>query len=353
MRILISSLARMCHICVLLLLFVCTTSCEHRQLLDPANKHFIRVYLDEHIRNVTYGFYNDVHRDYETEYSTPKVLRVALYDPISAKQVALDYLQKSGSDERGNYVEGYVSAKEGEYNMLISKFDCVSTHLRNEYMYDLIQVYTNPISQPLKNTLHSTRDSFEPHDNILYEPDHFFMESAERIKLKKTAAPDTIYNADGDYFTAESVVYTYYLQINVKGAQYISSASGYLSGFAGSVNLCDKSLNQNDQASIYFQLHSNHVSSRSDVTQAYTVFNTFGKLPDAESLLTAVFEFKATDGSVQVEKMVISPLFETDMVKINQWIIIDDVIEIKTVTDDGGLEPNVGNWSTVYGDITI
>lgn len=343
--------------CILLLSAIfsllLTTGCEHRQLSDPANKHFMRIYLDENIKNVTHGFYNEAHSEYEIEYSTPRVLRVALYDPATGKQTALGYLQKTGSDERGNYVEGYISASEGEYNMLISKFDCISTHLRDENVYDQVQVYTNPISQSIMNALHSTRDPFEPHNNIVYEPDHFFLESVERIALKNNVQPDTLYNAEGDHFTAESIVYTYYLQVNVKGASRVSSASGYLSGFAGSVNLCDQSLNMNDKASIYFQLKSNHVSSRSDITQAYAVFNTFGKLPDAEGVLTAVFEFKAADGSVHVEKMVITHLFETEMAKNNQWIIIDDVIEIEGVSDEGGLDPNVGNWDNIYGEITI
>ena len=353
MRNTMSFFALFCRMSLMLLLIGLISACEHRQLVTPANKHFIRVYLDEHIRNVTHGFYNDTHSEHEIEYSTPRVLRVALYDPMSARQVALGYLRQTGSDERGNYVEGYISAREGEYNMLISKFDCVSTHLRDENMYDLVQVYTNPISQPIKNALHSTRDPFEPHVNILNEPDHFFLGSVKGIKLKDTPVPDTLYNAGGDHFSAESIVYTYYLQINVKGAHHISSASGYLSGFAGSVKLCDQSLNQNDQVSIYCQLHSNHVSSRSDVTQAYAVFNTFGKLPDAESVLTAVFEFKASDGSVHIEKKEITHLFETDMVKVNQWIILDDVVEFESTSGDGGLEPNVGDWSTIYGDITI
>ena len=44
-------------------LYVCLcsavlSSCEHRVLTDPTNVHYVRVYLDENIKNVTYGFYN-------------------------------------------------------------------------------------------------------------------------------------------------------------------------------------------------------------------------------------------------------------------------------------------------------
>ena len=35
------------------------TSCEHRELTDPTDIHYVRVYLDEQIKNVTYGFYDE------------------------------------------------------------------------------------------------------------------------------------------------------------------------------------------------------------------------------------------------------------------------------------------------------
>ncbi|MBO7317872.1 MAG: hypothetical protein J6U43_04030, partial [Bacteroidales bacterium] len=46
-----------------LLFFVITmTSCEHRPLEDPYNAHYVRIYIDENIKNVTYGFYDDTRK---------------------------------------------------------------------------------------------------------------------------------------------------------------------------------------------------------------------------------------------------------------------------------------------------
>ena len=60
------------------------SACEHRPLEDPSNKHFIRVYLDEHIKNVTYGFYDESRQ--ESDYTTPKVLSYAFYDPLTGRR---------------------------------------------------------------------------------------------------------------------------------------------------------------------------------------------------------------------------------------------------------------------------
>ena len=337
---------------VFLLMFVCMSSCEHRLLEDPSDKHYIRVYFDEHIKNVTYGFYDESRQ--ETDYTTPKVLRVAFYNPLSGRQEYQGYLQKSGSDERGNYVEGYVPAIEGEYNMLVNKFDTRSTYLKNESVYDDALVYTKPISESVMHSLSSMRGTSEPDFGIiLYEPDHFFVESEEMMPIKETLALDTLRNAEGDFFTASTVVKTYYLQINVKGAEYVSSASGYLTGLAGSVYLAGQKLNEEDESSIYFQLKSNHINNRSEVSQAYTTFNTFGKIPSVDGKLIVVFEFKTVYGTVQVEQIELNDLFETDLVKNEQWIIIDKVIEITPDASGGGMQPIVGDWGKVEGEITI
>jgi CRISPR/Cas system-associated exonuclease Cas4 (RecB family) len=198
-------------------------------------------------------------------------------------------------------------------------------------VYDDALVYTNPVSESVLYSLNSARGNSEPIvNNILNEPDHYFVASEESMLIKETFALDTLKNAQRDFFTARSVVKTYYLQINVKGAEYVTSASGYITGLAGSVYLADRRLNEEDESSIYFQLKSNHTTKRTEVSQAYCTFNTFGKIPDADGKLIVVFVFKTTYGTVQVEEIELNDLFETDMVKNEQWIIIDKIIEIKT-----------------------
>ena len=50
---------------ILILLAMCalfvSSSCEHRELSDVNNMHYVRVYLDEDIKNVTTGIYNEAY----------------------------------------------------------------------------------------------------------------------------------------------------------------------------------------------------------------------------------------------------------------------------------------------------
>lgn len=339
--------AALCSLLFMLLM----ASCEHRPLLELSERRFVRVYLDEHIKNVSYGFYDENRQG--TDYTTPKVLRIGFYNHLSGRQMYEGYLQKAGSDERGNYVEGFIPAFEGKYSMLVSRFDNTSTYLRNESRYSEAQAYAKSVSDGIIQSLSSLQDASRSEGSILNQPNHFFVKSSETINLHKSAVVDTLRDDNGDFFTAKSVVKTYYLQVNVKGAEYVSSASGYLTGLAGSVNLANQTLNEEDVSSIFFQLKSDHMSKRSEVSQAYTTFHTFGKIPSAEGILTVVFEFKTKYGTTQVEKIELGDLFETDMVKNEQWIIIDKIIEIIPDSQNSGMQPSVGDWGQIDGDITI
>ena len=57
---------------------ILATRCERRPLVEAGNTHYVRVYLDEEIKNVTTGFYDSSLPT--PEYATPDVLRVVLYD---------------------------------------------------------------------------------------------------------------------------------------------------------------------------------------------------------------------------------------------------------------------------------
>ena len=80
----------------LMLLF---TACEHRELSDPNTGHYLRIYLDENIKNVTCGFYDESLK--HPEYKRPRVMRVVLADPASGRVVSERFFQSQGEDERG------------------------------------------------------------------------------------------------------------------------------------------------------------------------------------------------------------------------------------------------------------
>ena len=114
-------------------------SCERRELLEPSSAHYVRVYLDEDIKNVTTGFYND--DNIRPEYQTPDVLRFLLFDQRTERLVAERFLRVRKEDDKGVYYEGYISAPPGNYKMLAYNFDtevCIIdgyNDYRNAYVY--------------------------------------------------------------------------------------------------------------------------------------------------------------------------------------------------------------------------
>ena len=56
---------------MIFILFLLFTSCEHRPLVEQNNMHYVRIYLDEKLRNVNFGFYDETKK--KPEYSTPQI----------------------------------------------------------------------------------------------------------------------------------------------------------------------------------------------------------------------------------------------------------------------------------------
>ena len=338
-------------------LLICT-GCEHRPLEErPYEENIlVRVYYDENIRNVSFGFYDESKK--KPEYSSPKMMRVAFFDNISDKLVSERYLYDCGRDERGYYIQGKMNVPNGEYNMLAYNFDTKEIETRNNDSYYSMAAYTEALNESEANRFFSSRG--DDMTNICRQPDHLFVAKVEGVEIDKPdfyEAPDTIKNEKGTYPVAETIVKTYYLQFNIKGVEHVRSAVALISGMAGSKNMHSNEMVKDDVVSIYFNLNNGKDKARTsdDIAVAYATFNTFGKLPDTEGYLDVTFEFKTIYNTVQTETFRITDIFETEMAKENQWIIIDKMVEIipPEGADTGGMIPGVNEWEEIEGNITI
>ena len=346
---------------VLTILFI-GTGCEHRLLTLPESgtKVFVKVYFNENIRNVSYGFYNE--QVQKPEYYSPEVMRVAFFDEFNNELVTERYLYDYGQDNGGHYIQGYVNVPEGRYNMVAYNMDTYDTKITFEKFYTMMTAYTDELSESQSSQIFKARDyDYISRSPICIQPDHLFVSNVDGVEilpadLPKT--PDTIKTQEGKIPMAETLVKTYYMQINVQGVQYVQSAVALLTGMAGSKTLHDGEMIMDDEKSIFFSLQ-NGVEKRSvseESTIAYATFNTFGKLPHTEGYIEISFEFNTIYNTVQTETIKVTDMFETPMVKDNQWIIIDKVIEIKLpegTEPGGGMQPGVRDWETIEGIITI
>jgi len=340
---------------LLLLLVLCTAaSCHRRPLFDLEYTHYIRVYIDEELKNVTTGFYNENHK--KPEYETPKVVRVILCNPETDAVVAERYLQNAGSDERGNYLDGYISAGPGNYKLLAYNFGTESSIVRNEGKYSLAEAYTNNISSYLYGNFNSKERA---KDRIVYDPDHLFVDTYEDLTIGYNSHVDTLYNRNGDYFTAKSIVKTYYIQVTVEGAQYMSSAVALLDGMGGSSLLHNGFKPNNDPVTIYFDMIKSDTEGEPEQAVMYSNFGTFGKLEDMNNNLEMSFDVITTDGRKLSCKLDITHKFYEDDAINHQWIIINEHIVIPPPepgdnnNNGGGFTPNVDEWNDISAEITI
>lgn len=348
---------------LLLLMSVCVlTSCEHRPLEDPidfSKGRFLRVYFNEHIRNVSFGFYDASKQP--SNYQSPVLLRVVCADPLSGEVVTERYLSDYGRDEKGYYIQGNISAPEGAYKLMAYTCDVEHVNFLYEYSFHSLMAYSVELSSSEANRVFPTRDeNVLINEPIHHQPGHLFVANVDNVYFGPEVLSDTIFTEAKSHPVAETIVKTYYMQVNVKGVEYVRSAVALITGMSGGKRIYNNEMLTDESVSIFFSLNNGLDKARTDkeTRVAYATFNTFGKLPDVEGYIEISFEFKTIYNTVQTETFRVTDLFETPLVRDNQWIIIDKVIEIvppegeEDVTG-GGLSPGVSDWEQIEGSITI
>ena len=347
---------RYIHILLTLFVLLCI-GCERRPLMDMCNTHYVRVYINENLKNVTEGFYNE--NNAKPEYNQPDVLRLILADVETGKERAVRFLRDMGKDERGTYYEGWIIADPGRYNLMVYNFDTETTVVNEYNSYFNAKASTNEIATHLRSRIPSR--GLNQEEKIVYDPDHLFAATCGEIDVPYVEEVDTLLSHEGDYFVAQSIVKSYYIQVKVKGMEYATSSVGLLSGMSGSSWVNGSGMDEEDNVTIYFELQSG-VSPAAGIKRdaatgeaiIYTTFSTFGKLPNAENNLEITFDFLTVYGEPHSETLNITPEFLTTDAINNQWLLLNHVIEIPDppVTPGqggGGLKPEVDEW----GDVNI
>lgn len=350
---------------VAILLSGILASCEHRELTDMGNTHYVRVYIDEHILNITEGIYEEKFDNPKLE--LPTVMKAALYDLKTGTLVADKFLQNVGRDKRGYYVDGYIIAPPGGYKFLVYSFETEKTRFMNESEYSLVEAYTNPVSK-MHSTNYGSKNIIDSLGNVYYEPDHTWGASSDFVNISMQDAIDTIFNKDGDFFEAEPVVKSYYIQVRVKGAEHIKASSAVLSGLVGSVRMHDRQMVEDNPVNVYFDLKmgptikvevdSEKGDGQKELTEMatiYTTFNTFGKHPEIGSIFQVTFEFHKAEDRVQRETIDITPQFYSEDGLKRQWLLIDRefIITPPDIEGSGGFTPGVGEWKDQQADVNL
>lgn len=352
----------------LALALLMAVACEKRPLVDLCNTHYVRVYVDEQIPNVTKGFYNE---DYVRPlYDSPDVLRIVLADPETGDVRAERFLRNRGEDERGVFYDGYIIADPGTYTMMAYNFDTESTIIRESNNHLNAKAYTNEIASHLRTKIASrakrqgkSGQASIP-ERIVYDPDHLFASNCGKVYVPYIENIDTLTTMEGEFFKASSIVKSYYLQIKVKGMEYATSSVGLMTGLSGSAWVNGAGMDEGDPVTVYFEMQPGESpaagmvkSDDGESMTVYTTFSTFGKIPDAVNKLEITFDFMTVYGESHSETLDVTHVFATKEAVENQWLLLDHTIEIPDPPPasggGGGFSPGVDEWGDVNADITI
>ena len=353
---------------ILLAVWLTVASCEHKELCydHDSHAHYVRVYVDEVLLNVTHGFYNDSY--VRPHYSSPQILRLILADPYTGQAVAERCLRNIGKESRGTYYDGYIVAAPGIYTLLAYNFDTETTVVTGYTNFFTAKAYTNEIASHLRTRIPSRAGSnADYNERITYEPDHLFAANCGDVIVPPHDDDilDTLKTSEGDHFTAHSVVRSYYLQIHVQGMEYATSSVGLLTGMSGSSWINGEGMDYDDNVTVFFEMQPGEneaigILRQSDGKSAvtlYTTFSTFGKLPDAENDLEITFDFLTTYGKPYSETINITDMFMTEEAREKQWLLIDHTIKIPDPPPGqeggSGFTPGIDDWQDIETDLII
>lgn len=329
---------------ILMLSVVCglmSGSCEFRPLENPDDIVNLVVKINtDSIRNITSDIYNpninvpDVSTD---------MMRFIFYD-ATGERISFDtYLSNKKDVDGKTVITGQAKVLPGKYRAVSYNFDVENTLIKNDMNFNDITASPLNVSENISKNF---RLKSEDKDKMFYEPDHLLVAIEDDITIPYHKG---LYNIETE---ARSVVETYYLQIKVKGLQYVSSAQAMLSGMTVNHNLTQRTKVQAENTAVYFNLQK---SKDKDEDVIAAVFSTFGRADKVSHSLRVFFTVRTTEGKTVRKDYDITDLFKTEECIKHNWLLLDEIIEIdppeKPAT--GGFDPTIKDWDEETVEIDL
>ena len=325
--------------------------CERRPLKDPNGHTEVRVKINTAgIPNITEHIYNP---KIEVPSLSSEAMRLLIYDPTGEELRTQAFLSDRSVLEGREVLSRKLQLSAGEYRLLSYNFDATHTLIAHEHKYNTIRAYTEEIPRALYARVGSRAEQLK----IYYEPEHLFVARKEHIEVRPHSETQVIEKE------AETVIDTYYLQIRVVGGEYLAqNAAGIavLSGLAHGNRIGANEREYNDASAIYFELQrSTDERIEGEHKEVFcTLFNTFGRNPNAASELSITLTALGRDGTKHEKVIDMTPIFETEDARERHWLLIDEVWEIPAPEnpddgEEGGFSPSVDDWDDIEEVIPI
>ncbi len=333
------------------LIFVLLVSaCVRRPLVDPKDAALLKIKLvTEGIHNVTCDIYNP---NVEVPTITSDMLRILIYDASGYSILSQGFASTKSIEDGCELFTEQLSLSAGEYRLLSYNFDLDAIRVYDESNYNTIKATTTEVPKYYYDRFGSRADDI---GSIHYAPEHLMVARAPQLSVEEHTDVKQI------YLEARTVVDTYYVQIRITGAQNMAQNAACQAVLTGVSAYNCFGLNERSDAqssSLYFEMRRNtdpHTPAGKSEDVLCAVFNTFGKIPDAESKLFVTLSILTRDGKTHQKVVDMTEIFESEDARQRHWLLIDEVWDIPApvVSGGGGFAPDVDEWEDVEETIPI
>lgn len=327
------------HIVTILLCVLCALSCTRIPLYEAESG----VYLRLNVRiNANIQLPADNSRNTPTILNDkitgkiPEQMQVNFYD---VETHSLVYSTLVGSQG------GYIDVAPGIYDMIIYNIGTDVTHIERKNSRGGIYAYTSQVGSRKVPQSKSDDDGQQVTCPVILEPDHLYVARMNGVVIPERSDVDETIEI---YAEASTLLETYIFRAcNISNIQNIASVKAYITGQARAKCLWDGRYIM-DQAII-------SVDCYPDVStgEIVTVFNTFGKYPNAlnDVFLTVVV---ANSAGEQVEYVFdVTNQFDDPDNTSHEIIVTDEINIPEPGSGQGGFNTDVDEWEENETDINI
>lgn len=318
-------MSRVRYILLVLLIALALVGCRRR----PMEEEYLRVYLDLTIdKNIV---------NYTVPEGEPSLMRVAFFDSYTKQYLSHDYVSSSG---------GYILAPYGEVDIVVYNLEAGDTHIRNAYSWNLLEAYTDEISDQQRSRftrfIMSRTDSRPSYEDIRLTPDHLYVARKNNIVIPRHITNEVFVIKT----TAHTVVESWTVEIRgITGLEYVGSMSMMLSGQVAT-HYVAKGEDSAESLALYFDITE---VRRSEAT-LNSRFETFGREKASGDAALLSILFYDTMGHPYMYNFDVSDQMEDNP---EQHIVVEGQINIPKPEVGGGFRPEVDEWKEEIYDIEI
>ena len=259
-----------------LTLLCLSLSCKRIPLYDPETDVFLKLDLQLRSNVELDDNFGDIDPNSslgEKVYGKiPSTVQVLFYNSLNHELVSEDFLPIEG---------GFINVPAGTYDLIVYGMGMEATQVAGLETRGGAYSFTSQTDSKVKISKVSDDPNAEPGTraveeyNVIYEPDHIYVARKEGVVIPVHANIDQTVVIEAE-MTPLLDTYTFEV-LNVEGAERVRKADVYITGQAPARYLWDGRY-PGKPCAIYFQAEADAALGHIN-----TVFNTFGKLSEAQS----------------------------------------------------------------------